>query len=140
MRSGSGGDGEDAVFGGDDDPEMSPYAMTTEPPQYEPLGLDVCLDDCLDRSECERLISSVESADVPQEVKDFLRYASYRFLRFDYRNIAEYYARASPEVQRLFEDLAPVIIDFDDALKRGFIEVTDALNGLMGDPDGEGND
>ena len=124
-------DGSEEGFGAFED--ENPYVMNTEPPQYEPLGLDVTLDDCVDKTKCEELLKSIESADVPLDVKAFLRYASYRHLRFDYRNIAEYYCKAPPEVQRLFEDSALVIIDFDDAIKKGFIEVTNTLNELMDD-------
>jgi hypothetical protein len=42
---------------------------------------------------------------------------SYRFIEFNYKNIAEYYSNAPKEIQELMEDLALVIIDFNKAIE-----------------------
>ena len=40
-----------------------------------------------------------------------------------YRHIAEYYAQATPQMQRLMERSALVIIDMDDAIANGFVKL-----------------
>ena len=59
------------------------------------------------------------------EEKEFLIEAAKRHNRFNYRNIAEYYAQASPEMQQLMERSALVIIDIDDAIANGYATLND---------------
>lgn len=63
----------------------------------------------------------------PEDVAAFLRLAAGRHVRFDYEQIAEWYCHASPEVQRLMEASALVIIDFGQAVERGFIRLNEDL-------------
>jgi hypothetical protein len=65
----------------------------------------------------DELVDKIKSADIPEEVKDFLLKASTRHIQFNYKKIAEYYSNAPKEVQELFEDNALVIIDFDKAIE-----------------------
>ena len=61
---------------------------------------------------------------MPAEVKSFLTAAAARHTVFRYDKIAEYYAHAPAEVQRLMETSALVIIDFDQAIELGFVKMT----------------
>ena len=54
---------------------------------------------------------------------------------FNYRNIAEYYAHATPEMQRLMEKNALVIIDVDDAIANGYAKLSDDIMAMMEDED-----
>jgi hypothetical protein len=65
--------------------------------------------------------------------KQFLIEAAKRHTVFNYRNIAEYYANASEEMQRLMEKSALVIIDFDDAIANGYVKMSKAMEKLFGD-------
>ena len=51
--------------------------------------------------------------------------AATRHLQFNYSLIAEYYAHQDKEMQELMEDSALVIIDFDDAIKKGYTLLLD---------------
>jgi hypothetical protein len=64
-------------------------------------------------------------------VKAFLRSAAQRHTVFDFENIAEYYAHASPAVQALMEDSALVIVDFQRAIELGYVEVADGIRELI---------
>ena len=46
---------------------------------------------------------------------------------FNYAVIAEYYANASEEMQRLMEKSALVIIDVDDAIANGYAKISKAM-------------
>ena len=53
-------------------------------------------------------------------IKEFLLIAANRHVQFDYKQIAEFYPHQSPEIQRLMEESALVIIDADDAIRNGY--------------------
>lgn len=69
------------------------------------------------------------------EEKDFLIQAARRHNVFNYRNIAEYYAHATPEMQRLMEESALVIIDVDDAIANGYATLNADVLNIMEDDD-----
>lgn len=116
-------DGEDGM--GDSE---NPYTSNLNCPQYEPTGEEVPLESLVDTTRTDELIAEIDKADVPPEVKRFLRLGAQRHLRFDYRNIAEYYSNAPPEIQDLFERSALVVIDYDDAIKQGFVKTSQILD------------
>lgn len=84
------------------------------------------------------LIQEVEATDIPEEIREFLIQAARRHNVFNYRNIAEYYAHAEPEVQKLFEKSALVIIDVNDAIANGYVQLaTDITDIMEGEADEE---
>lgn len=90
----------------------------------------------VDRSRTELLLREIEAAEgVPPEVKDFLRHAAQRHAVFNYGQVAEFYAHAPAEVQRLMENSALVIVDFEKAIERGFVTLSNTIAGLY--PSGE---
>lgn len=115
------------------DDNTTPYDGTSfgVPIQYEPTGRDVSLDECCDIEKYSQMVKEIEGSDIPDDVKSFLLKAATRHIVFDYRNIAEYYAsKATPEMQRLMEKSALVLIDYDDAIKNGFVTLTKRLDDI----------
>lgn len=107
------------------------YTAKIATPQYEPTGADVKLSDLVDPTYTEKLISEIEKSKVSDGEKAFLLKAAMRHSVFNYQNIAEYYAsKASPEMQKLMEKSALVIIDFEDAVKNGFVNAVDQINAM----------
>lgn len=104
--------------------EENKYTMKTNVPQYEIKGEEPDISELVDTSKVKELQLRIKHSNVPDEVKQFLKLASYRHLQFNYSKIAEYYAHAEKEVQELMEDSALVIIDFDDAIVKGYVELT----------------
>lgn len=72
----------------------------------------------------------VDESDLPKDVKKMLILASTRFIKFDYEKVAEFYSHQDKKVQELMEKLGLVIIDFDDALENGFIELSKNMEEL----------
>lgn len=105
--------------------------MKVNIPQYEITGECPELSDMLDSGKADELIQEIEGADVPEDVREFLVQAARRHNVFNYRNIAEYYAHAEPEVQRLFEKSALVIIDVDNAIANGYVQLSDDIMNIM---------
>lgn len=115
--------------------ETSSYTNRIEVPFYEPTGNDMSLKELVDTSKRDALMLEIQQADIPEDVQEFLIMASQRHLVFDYRNIAEYYSNASEEIQELMERSALVIIDFEDAIKNGYVKLADNITELIPDED-----
>lgn len=113
--------------------EDSKYTTEINIPQYEVAGESVTLGQLVDTSWADELIEEIEASQVSEAEKSFLIEAAKRHNRFNYRNIAEYYAEASEEMQRLMERSALVIIDFDDAIKNGYVQLSKDMEGFIDD-------
>lgn len=109
------------------DESESTYSTKIEAPIYEPRGIKPHLMELCDTIKAKRLIREVDASSLPEEEKAFLRAAAWRHAVFHYENIADYYANASPEMQRLMERSALVIIDFGAAIEEGFVKVCENI-------------
>lgn len=103
------------------------YTKKIKSPQYEPTGEQPKVHELFDRNKTSKLITEIQSHSLPSEVSEFLCFAAERHSAFNYRKIAEYYAHASPEIQQLMERSALVIIDYDDAVANGFVQLSSEL-------------
>lgn len=112
------------------------YQVKIDSIQYEPcINPPPILKDLIDRTRAYDLIEEIRASNLPDEEKEFLIISAYRHLTFNYKKIADYYCSASPECQRLMEKSALVMIDWDDALKMGYVKMTKQLHDLLGDKD-----
>ena len=66
-----------------------------------------------------------------EEEKEFLIKAATRHIVFNYAKVADYYAHATPEMQRLMEQSALVIIDFDDAIANGYVTLSEKMRSMI---------
>lgn len=107
--------------------EQNKYTMKTNIPQYEIKGEEPDISELVDTSKTKELLEEIKQSSVPIEVKQFLKLAAYRHLCFNYSKIAEYYAHADKETQELMEQSALVIIDFGDAIRNGFVQLSEQI-------------
>jgi hypothetical protein len=104
--------------------EVTPYTAAIDVPQYTPrMDEPPPVSDLYDRDKAFGLEAQIESTDLPAEVRAFLLAAAQRHVRFDYHLIAEYYAHAPAEVQRLMEESALIILDPEDAIRLGYAKI-----------------
>lgn len=122
---------------GDLDETDGKYTRDVHIPQYEVRGETPNFADMLDSRKADALIEEINAADVTDEEKAFLIQAARRHNVFNYRHIAEYYAKATPQMQRLMERSALVIIDMDDAIANGFVRLQGEMLALIGEEDGD---
>jgi hypothetical protein len=116
-----------------DEPEDNNYSRKIEAPTYEPSGVKPGIDDLFDDSRTQSLIEAIEASDeLSQDEKEFLIIASQRHTVLDFGKIADYYAHSSEPVQKLMEDNALVIIDFEKAIELGFVQLTERIAELVG--------
>jgi len=107
----------------------SKYTKKIDAPTYQPTGDKPLIADVYDNTKYIELTAKIHgNPDISQEVKDFLLAAASRHIRFDFEQIAEYYAHADPDLQELMEDSALVIIDFDKAIANGYVRLTQAIS------------
>ena len=122
-----GGDGEPP-----DDEEgagsENPYTDKTAVPPYEITGPKPSLADMYDDAKCRKLLSDIDSSDLHESEKTFLRAAAYRHVVFNFQEIANYYAHSDADVQQLFEDSALVIVDLQDAIRNGWTRLSNLLD------------
>jgi len=103
------------------------YTGKIEAPNYEPKNKKPYLLELVDKSKTNRLIQQIENSDLPEDEKKFLIEAAHRHSVFNYEKIADYYAHASEEMQKLMERSALVIIDFEDAIQLGYVELCEEI-------------
>ena len=114
------------------------YSRKIQPPVYEITGAEPTIEECIDLAPVKRLLEEIEASNVSDAQKEMLRACAYRHAVIHFDQMAEYYAHQKPEMQDLMENNALVIIDYDKALERGFIEMTSRLQNLI--PDAEAGD
>lgn len=117
--------------GGDGKPAPN-YSRKIESPIYQIKGDKPEIADMIKCEKHQQLMAELESAEVPEDVREFLRLASYRHVVFDYGKIAEFYAHADAQIQDLMEKSALVIIDFDKAIENGFVMMSKELADITG--------
>lgn len=115
------------LFGSNTPEADKKYSAKIEAPVYEPRHEKPHLMTLCDATKTKAMIRDIDASALPEDEKAFLRAAAYRHAVFHYERIADYYAHASPEMQRMMEQSALVIIDFDSAIERGFVKLCDDI-------------
>lgn len=107
--------------------DTSQYSLKIEPPTYEPKYQKPHLLELVDKSKTKRLLKEIDQSNLPYDEKTFLMDAARRHNVFNYEKIADYYANSSPEMQRLMERSALVIIDFEQAIELGYVQLSEEI-------------
>ena len=115
------------------------YSKKIEAPIYEPKNEKPDYLSLFDQERTNELIQEIQASNIPQQEKDFLTMAAYRHTVFNYERIADFYAHSSPEVQKLMEDSALIIIDFNRAIELGYVKLSNEIANLYNEeyPDAE---
>lgn len=103
--------------------EESTYTSHINLPTYEPKNTKPHILELCDKEKTKRLIREIDQSNLPIEEKNFLLDAARRHNVFNYEKIADYYAHATPEMQKLMERSALVIIDFNQAYQYGYVKL-----------------
>lgn len=123
-------------FDAPDSQEDGKYTNAVNIPQYEPSEEPPSLSELMDIRKYSELIDNIEKSMFDEAEKRFLRFAAARHIGFYYKKIADYYASASPEMQKLMEDSALVIIDVDDAIKNGYAVLAGHIEDVVNEDEG----
>jgi hypothetical protein len=106
------------------DSNESNYSTNIESPIYEIKGEKPAISELYDTTKTGELSSNIMKVDLPDDVRGFLMAAATRHTVFNYENIAEFYAHQDPDVQELMRQSALVIIDLEQAIENGFVNLS----------------
>lgn len=106
------------------------YTKKVNIPQYLPKNVKPSIAELCNDAKTIKLINEIKNSNVTDEEKDFLIKAARRHQVFNYSKIADYYAHSNKEMQELMEKSALVIIDIDDAIANGYVELSNTLEKL----------
>lgn len=95
------------------------------------------IDELYDEEKFQALCKEIKEAHVAKDIEDFLIWAATRHIKFNYSKIADYYAEAPANIQKLMEDSALVIIDFNKAIELGYVRVSRELSTIQMEGDYE---
>jgi hypothetical protein len=107
--------------------EENPYTDKVDAPQYHPRGPKPDVSELYSDATARKLIAAIEKSGVPDDEKAFLVAAAMRHVIFNFEKVADYYANSEAESQRLLEDSAMVIVDFDKAIQDGYARLSSSL-------------
>ena len=113
--------------------EDTKYSKSVQIPQYLPNSIQPKIWELCDKTKYNELIRNIVVSEVPDDIKEFLMTAATRHIVFNYAKIADYYAHAEPDVQRLMEQSALVIIDVNDAIANGYMRLSKNIKKLLED-------
>lgn len=117
-----------------DEQGENPYTAIVEPVHYTPLDTDVEVGATYDTTKADALTAAIDAdAALPTDVKAFLRRAAQRHVVFNYSSVADYYAAAPEAIRAHMRASALVLIDLDDAIKNGYVRMTEGLRALVGE-------
>lgn len=125
------------VKGSEDETNEEKEKYTTDkvdPVHYEYEGTRPEISELYDDAEYKRLIGEIDNdKNLTEELRNFLKASATRFIKFDFKKIAEYYCHKDtpPQVQRYFEEQLLVIIDFDKAIERGYAKLNKSLQYIV---------
>lgn len=107
------------------------YTAKVQIPQYIPSDTKPPVSGLADYEKYSKLIKHINDSNVSTEEKLFLKFAAARHIVFNYSLIADYYAHAEPEMQRLMEESALVILDIDDAIANGYMKLSENIKQIL---------
>jgi len=103
------------------------YSRKIEAPIYTPKGEKPTPQDLFDDKRAKELLADIEAADLPEDEKEFLRIAARRHTVINFKRVADYYAHSPAPVQKLMEDSALIIIDFERAIELGYVKLSEEI-------------
>ena len=108
------------------------YTTKVDIPQYQITGEMPDVTELVNQHKYFQLKRDIINNDKINELqKQFLLLAATRHLQFNYSKIAEYYAHQDKEMQQLMEDSALVIIDYDDAIRNGYVQLAKEIEEMI---------
>lgn len=104
------------------------YSSKIEAPIYEPKNKKPYFLELYNNQKYNRLVHEINSSNLSNDEKHFLKIAASRHIVFNYEKIADYYAHSCKEMQELMERSGLVIIDFEKAIQNGFVKLCEDIH------------
>ncbi len=107
------------------------YSRAIKIPQYTPSENAPPIESLVDTTKYIELLRDINRSNVSDEQKTFLKLAASRHLAFNYAKVADYYAHTDADMQRLMEKSALIILDIDDAIANGYVNLSKRMEELV---------
>lgn len=102
--------------------EKSKYTRKIYTPIYEPSPIIPLISDLYDTTKRDELLTEIDNdSELSGAMKEFLKSAAERHTAFNFAKIADFYSHLPVKYKVHFENSALVIIDYDSAIRNGFI-------------------
>jgi len=111
------------------------YSQKIEVPVYKPMQENPpAINELYDITIYKQKLKQIEETGIKdKKLIEFLQLAATRFIKFNFQNIAEYYAHQPAEVQDIMEKLVLVIIDIKNAIANGMVVIHKKIKDIMAD-------
>lgn len=106
---------------------ISKYTRKISVPIYEITGEEPTINEMVDTTRADKLISKINALNIDKSIKEFLLKTATRLYEFRYDKIAEFYAHQDEQIKDVMEELALVIIDFKKGIEEGYIELNNFI-------------
>jgi hypothetical protein len=103
------------------------YSKKINAPLYEPREVKPSINDLFDSSKYEKLLEEIDKSNLEDTEKRFLKLAATRHIIFYFDKIADYYSHSEKDTKELMENNALVIIDYDKAIRNGYVELQQSV-------------
>ena len=110
--------------------EEDVYSTKIQSPIYETKEVKPLEKELYDLTKYNELINEIENKEITKNGKIFLKIAACRQIKFNYSKIADYYSHSDNDSKELIENSALVIIDYDKAIEKGFVELYNTIEDL----------
>tara|TARA_R110000851_G_scaffold279620_1_gene432915 strand:- start:6352 stop:7065 length:714 start_codon:yes stop_codon:yes gene_type:complete len=117
------------------DKDVEEYTSKVDSPIYDTKNIKPKESDLYNLDKYNQLIKEIENLNLTKEEDLFLKLSAGRHIEFSYSKIADYYAHSNSEVQELMENSALVIIDYEKAIEKGFVDLHRTIK-ILSDTDG----
>ena len=114
----------------DDKPEEEILSRNIKAPAYDVKEEKPEISILYNEKKTKELVEKIKKSKITNTEKDFLIKAAQRHTVYNYQNIADFYAHSNKEVQELMEESALVVIDLHDAIKNGFVQLTNTIKDI----------
>jgi hypothetical protein len=126
----------DEIFLPEKDELDNIYTQKVDIPTYKPSENKPNVKDLYDDTKAFELIDKIKTSKLSQADKDFLMLTAGRHVVLNFQLIADYYAHSEREIQELMEASALVIVDIDNAIANGWVNLSKKLDEIY-DEDNE---
>lgn len=111
-----------------DDEQKEEYSQKIGTVTYEPKNTNHTVRDLIDTEKKDSLCKKITDSNLPEELKGFLMTRAHFFVKFNFSNIADFYAyQATAEEKILFEELALVLLDKNQLMANGFSKLLEEI-------------
>ena len=98
-----------------------------EIPFYTPSQIVPNINELANLDKTKLLIDKINLLEIDNKLKEILKARASFFTDFNFQKIADYYDKQNQEVKELFKDLGMIILAPKEALKRGFVELSESV-------------